>query len=105
MAAALLGSLPTPQAIKEPRQSSAKTSLAVGEAEIQQQTDSRDGGSLAQTAKQRNRALHKQIMVKSMEHTDFYGCPETHVPYKQDPLLNQENQTHTPETENQNPTM
>lgn len=86
MAAALLGSLPsslpTPQAIKEPRQSSAKTSLAVGEAEIQQQTDSRDGGSLAHTAKQRNRALHKQIMhtVNSVEHIDLYGCTETHVP-------------------------
>lgn len=69
-----------------------------GEAEIQQQMDSRDGGSSAHTAQQRNRG-------NTMEHTDFYGCAEMPVPYKQNPLLNQENQNHATKTDNQNPVM
>lgn len=40
-----------------------------------------------------------------MEHTDFYGCAEMPVPYKQNPLLNQENQNHATKTDNQNPVM
>lgn len=51
MAAALPGSLPTPQAIKEPRESSAKTSLAVGETDPA--ADRQQGwGSSAHTAEQ-----------------------------------------------------
>lgn len=105
LAAALPGSLPAPQAIKEPRQSSAKTSLAAGEAEFQQQTDSRDGGSPTHKAKQRHRALHTHIVVNSREHTDLYGYTETPVPWKQNSFSNQENQAHTTRTEKQNPVM
>lgn len=92
--------MPTPQAIKEPRESSAKTSLADGEAEIQQQTDRQTAGMGAaqHTQQSKETALHKQVTVNSMEHADFNECTEIPVPYKQNPLLNQKIST----TDNKN---
>lgn len=55
--------MPTPQAIKEPRESSAKTSLADGEAEIQQQTDRQQGWGQPSTHSKAEKQLYTSRLL------------------------------------------